>query len=206
MTSASLKTYSSVDESGRRYSKAHGRRTYLDQIKGRAVPDWWTDIGAGSHMPHKERIGYPTQKPRDLLERIISACTRRGDWVLDPFCGCATTCVAAEVLGRQWLGIDIEEAAYSLVRSRLSGEGEQLRLDSPAWRFEGEINRRQDIPQRSDIEINPPLIIIPLTGTIFTGSSRVIVVSAGFICKRGIWLSTTLLLAPKVVTDHRDNL
>ena len=67
----------------------------------------------------KERVGYPTQKPLALLERIIKASTNKGDIVLDPFCGCATTCVAAETLERQWIGIDVSPKAYELVKERL---------------------------------------------------------------------------------------
>ena len=70
----------------------------------------------------KERTGYPTQKPLALIERIIKASSNEGDVVLDPFCGCATACVAAEKLGRNWIGIDISPKAAELVRSRLRGE------------------------------------------------------------------------------------
>ena len=70
----------------------------------------------------KERTGYPTQKPRALLERIIQASSNKEDVVLDPFCGCATTCVAAENLDRQWIGIDVSHKAYDLVRQRLKNE------------------------------------------------------------------------------------
>ena len=72
----------------------------------------------------KERTGYPTQKPIALLERIISASSNVGDIVLDPFCGCATTCVVAEKLQRQWVGIDVSQKAYDLVRIRLANEVE----------------------------------------------------------------------------------
>ena len=70
----------------------------------------------------KERTGYPTQKPLALLERILQASSNEGDVVLDPFCGCATTCVAAEKLSRQWIGIDISVKAYELVQTRLRDE------------------------------------------------------------------------------------
>ena len=70
----------------------------------------------------KERTGYPTQKPLSLLERIIKASSKEKDIVLDPFCGCATTCVASEKLNRQWIGIDISIKAYELVKERLSRE------------------------------------------------------------------------------------
>jgi len=97
-------------------------------------------------MPHRERTGYPTQKPLALLRRIIKASSNEGDMVFDPFCGCATTCVAAQVEGRQWAGIDISTKAVDLVKMRLHKE---LRL------FAKPIHRR-DIPQRTDLGKLPP--------------------------------------------------
>ena len=123
MSESTLKAYSSVDADGRRYSKAHGGITYLDEVPGRPIPSWWDDIGHGSHMSNKEKVGYPTQKPLALYERIIEASTNRGDIVLDPFAGCATTCVAAERLGRQWVGIDLWDKAHDVVLERLEKEG-----------------------------------------------------------------------------------
>jgi site-specific DNA-methyltransferase (adenine-specific) len=70
----------------------------------------------------KERTGYPTQKPLALLERIILASSNKGDVVLDPFCGCATTCIAAEKLGRKWIGVDVSHKAFELVKERLKKE------------------------------------------------------------------------------------
>ena len=84
---------------------------------GKLLTDWWY-IPTLNTMA-KERTGYPTQKPLALLERIITASSNKGDMVLDPFCGCATTCVAAEKLGRQWLGVDVSHRAYELVNQRL---------------------------------------------------------------------------------------
>ena len=150
MKESTLKTYSSVDEHGRRYSKAHGGRTYLDESKGRAVPSWWDDCGSGSTMPVRERMGYPTQKPLALLERIIAASSEPDDLVLDPFCGCATACVAAEKLGRHWAGIDISPRAADLVTVRM----EQL-YKRPLLPFE--IARRTDFPARTDLAPPPPL-------------------------------------------------
>ena len=72
----------------------------------------------------KERTGYPTQKPLVLLDRIIKASSNEGDVVLDPFCGCATACVAAERLGRQWIGIDISPSAETITKLRLTDEAE----------------------------------------------------------------------------------
>ena len=91
---------------------------YADELDGMAVPDVWTDIpplGAQS----AERLGYPTQKPVALLERIILASSNPGDVVLDPFCGCGTTVDAAEKHGRKWIGIDITHLAITLIKNRL---------------------------------------------------------------------------------------
>jgi len=90
----------------------------------------------------KERTGYPTQKPLTLLQRIIKASSNEGDIVLDPFCGCATTCVAAQQLGRKWIGIDIEKQAVNILIDRLSND---------AGMFKDFINT-DIIPQRTDIQ------------------------------------------------------
>ena len=84
--------------------------------RGKVVEDWWPDIGSGSHMPKKERLGYPTQKPLALLERIIKASSKEDDVVLDPFCGCGTTIEAAHNLRRRWVGIDISTYAIEVIR------------------------------------------------------------------------------------------
>ena len=93
---------------------------WKSEKKGRIPNDWW-DIPS-INTQAKEKVGYPTQKPIALLERIIKASSNEGDVVLDPFCGCATTCIASEKLGRQWIGIDISIKAYELVRERLKNE------------------------------------------------------------------------------------
>ena len=91
--------------------------------EGTPILDWWTDIRPVSgFFSNRERLGYPTQKPVTLLERIISISTNLSDIVLDPFCGCGTTITAAQKLGRQWIGIDITHLAITLIRSRLHGE------------------------------------------------------------------------------------
>ena len=98
-----------------------GFKRYLTERSGQPVNDVILDIPplvAGT----KERTGYPTQKPLALLERIIKASSNEGDMVLDPFCGCATTCVAAEKLDRQWIGIDVSEKAAELVKTRIQNE------------------------------------------------------------------------------------
>ncbi len=91
---------------------------YLDQSKGRALGDIWTDIPP-INMQAAERLGYPTQKPLTLLMRLIEASSDRGDVVLDPFCGCGTAVHAAEKLRRSWIGIDITHLAISLIEKRL---------------------------------------------------------------------------------------
>jgi len=92
-------------------------KSYLDERKGRPAQNLWTDIVMSKSGA--ERLGYPTQKPVALLERIISASSNPGDTVLDPFCGCGTATVAAQKLGRQWVGIDITYLAIAVMRQRL---------------------------------------------------------------------------------------
>lgn len=91
---------------------------YQDESKGRAVGDVWSDIPP-INMQAKERLGYPTQKPEALLERIIKASSDEGGVVLDSFCGCGTAVSVAERLNRRWIGIDITHLAIGLMRHRL---------------------------------------------------------------------------------------
>jgi len=84
---------------------------------GKQPDDWWQIQPIAPSA--KERLGYPTQKPEALLERIIKASSNEGDWVLDPFCGCGTTVAVAEKLKRKWIGIDITTLAITLIKSRL---------------------------------------------------------------------------------------
>ena len=112
-----------LDKEGRLVWSSTGRpyrKTYLSE--GRPPTNLWTDIapiGARS----KERYGYPQQKPLLLYKRIIEASSNEGDWVLDPFAGCATTPIAAEMLGRKWVGIDIWAEAHDAVLNRMEQEG-----------------------------------------------------------------------------------
>ena len=121
-----------TDDTGRPYQDKIVRKTgkvyryYLDEPK---IPeDWWTDINS-IQSGSKQRTGYPTQKPLPLYERMIKASSNPGDMVLDPFAGCATTCIAAERLDRQWIGIDIWQGAHGLVLDRLQSETQA----SMAW-------------------------------------------------------------------------
>lgn len=91
---------------------------YLDEQAGEIIGNLWTDIPPINSQA-QERMGYPTQKPLALLERIIAASSNPGDVVLDPFCGCGTAVDAAQKLGRRWLGIDITHLAIGLIEKRL---------------------------------------------------------------------------------------
>ena len=112
--------------------------------KGVAMHDVWNIPFI--HPMSKERTGYPTQKPLDLLRRIITASSNDGDLVLDPFCGCATACIAAELEERQWIGIDISPKAADLVKQRMKKEVGLF--------YKGA--HRTDIPQRTDMGKLPP--------------------------------------------------
>ncbi len=102
---------------------------------------WQIDIVGRSSS---ERTGYPTQKPLTLLERVIKASSNEGDMVLDPFCGCATTCIAAEKLQRQWVGIDVWEDAHHII-------GKRLHNDLDLWEG-GTIHKLTKPPIRTDID------------------------------------------------------
>ncbi len=117
------------------------------------VRDVWEDGVKPVINMSKEHIGYPTQKPLALLERIIQASSNEGDIVLDPFCGCATTCVAAEKLNRKWIGIDISIKAYELVKVRLTREI----VDEAGLFFDWEnnLNFSTSPPQRTDAKDSP---------------------------------------------------
>ncbi len=93
-------------------------KRYLDEMAGTPLTDVWTDIFPINSQA-QERLGYPTQKPLALLERIIAASSNPGDVVLDPFCGCGTAVHAAEKLGRKWIGIDITHLSIALIEKRL---------------------------------------------------------------------------------------
>jgi site-specific DNA-methyltransferase (adenine-specific) len=93
-------------------------KRYRDSLKGVAVSDIWDDIDRINPVG-AERLGYPTQKPEALLERIIEASSQQGDVVLDCFCGCGTAVSAAQKLGRKWIGIDITHLAVNLIKVRL---------------------------------------------------------------------------------------
>ena len=109
------------DEGRLHYSKTGYARQklYLEESRGVPVQDIWVDVKPLTGA-HAERLGYPTQKPEALLERILKASSNEGDVVLDPFCGCGTTVQVAQRLNRQWIGIDITHLAIGLIKKRLS--------------------------------------------------------------------------------------
>ncbi len=130
--------------------------------RGTPVTDWWTDIKTVTGWS-PERNGYPTQKPLALYERIIKASSNQDDIVLDPFAGCATTPVAAERLGRQWVAIDIWDDAYQTVLDRLESEGLAVQKEEETEQTEkrlitfGDVHYTKTAPERTDLgEVNAP--------------------------------------------------
>ena len=119
-------------------------KRYLDEMPGVPLQDIWTDIRPARSS--KERVGYPTQKPLALLDRIIRASSNEGDMILDPFCGCATALVAADRLGREWAGIDLSPLAAGLILKRLRQDRGPLFDD---------VHHRRDVPVRSDLGALP---------------------------------------------------
>ena len=111
-----------MHEAGRLYYRTTGMpmlKHYLDEMPGVPLQNLWDDLPVLSNRS-KEALGYPTQKPLALLDRIIKASSRPGDLVLDPFCGCGTAVESAQLLGRRWIGIDITALAIDVVANFLA--------------------------------------------------------------------------------------
>ncbi len=123
-------------------------KSYLDDLEGAPVQEIWTDINPISSQS-KERVGYPTQKPLSLLERIIKASSKKGDLILDPFCGCATTCIASEKLGRQWIGVDWNPQSFYMIYYR-AYLMDILGTEHAPTLF-GNLIQETNMPQRTDI-------------------------------------------------------
>ncbi|MCY4419134.1 MAG: site-specific DNA-methyltransferase [Cytophagales bacterium] len=126
-----------------KFAAGKDRSQYIQ--RGKYPKDWWP---IPSLKNTKERLGYPTQKPIKLLERIIKASSKEGDMVLDPFCGSATTCIAAEKLNRKWIGIDVSEMSYVLIKKRLTEElrkKETENHDELFWK--NKINYETNLPR-----------------------------------------------------------
>ena len=127
-----IESLEALDAAGKIYWPPNGGfpqiKRYRDELKGLAVTDVWDDVNK-INPAGNERLGYPTQKPLALLERIINASSNPGDVILDPFCGCGTAVHAAQKLGRQWMGIDVTHLAISLVERRLKDAFEGIRFE-----------------------------------------------------------------------------
>ena len=141
ITEAQKKRYSHIID-GKRYANMKGK---MRELKGGAkLRDWWNDIPI---VQAKERVGYPTQKPLALLDRIISALSNENDIVLDPFCGCSTTCISANNNQRKFIGIDISKDAFTIIKKRMGvntlAEENVVFIDT---------NKKEKLPQRTDIK------------------------------------------------------
>lgn len=100
----------------------------MSEDKGEPVSDVWKDILSFNYVvAAKQSVGYPTQKPKELLERIIEASSNEGDIVFDPFCGCGTTVIKAHDLNRRWIGIDINDVSFDTISKRC----DQMKLVNP---------------------------------------------------------------------------
>ncbi len=161
---------------------------------GVLCPDWWIGIQQ-LNRNEKERLGYPTQKPLALLDRIIKASSNEGNVVFDPFCGCATTLVAADRLQREWIGIDISAKAAELVVERIRDD---------QGLFE-DIIARDDIPNRTDLG-NIPRYNAPENKTLLYGEQSGICNGCGTHFQRQ-HLEVDHIIAENVGgTDHIENL
>ena len=143
--------HTKIDERGRHYADVYVRDVWDDDPETKALMS-----------QSKERTGWPTQKPLALLHRIIRASSNEGDIVLDPFCGCATACVAAEQLGRQWIGIDISASAETITKIRLEEE-----IDKKANLFNAfaDVTVQNEPPVRTDLTETATQIHLPKART-----------------------------------------
>jgi site-specific DNA-methyltransferase (adenine-specific) len=135
----SKETMTRLDKEGRIWypdskSKRPQLKRYLEDSPGVLLSTMWTDIPPINSQA-QERLGYPTQKPEALLERIISASSNEGDVVLDPFCGCGTAIAAAQRLKRRWIGIDITHLAINLIKVRLADMYSHHQFDKTGTNF-----------------------------------------------------------------------
>ena len=147
----SRETMEKLDREGRIWYPADKQKRprlkrYLAEMKGTVLTNVWTDIPPLNSQA-QERLGYPTQKPEALLERIIQASSKKGDLILDPFCGCGTAIAAGQKLERRWIGIDITQPAIVVVKQRLKRlgtEGDYNVIGEPASLPDAEALAQQD--------------------------------------------------------------
>ena len=142
ITEAQKKRYNRIIN-GERWAYMKGKMRKL--AGGAKVRDWWEMKIVQSN----ERTGWATQKPLELLERIIKASSNEGDIVLDPFCGCATACVAAEPLRRQWIGIDIDPAADEIMKERVEKDTALVPMWDKVERIDA--HKASNLPRRDDV-------------------------------------------------------
>ena len=156
-TKETLKRMDENNEILWRKGKLPLRKSFAEDYKGRMLSSLWTDI---SNTVGNEHINYPTQKPLALVSRMIEASSNKGDVVLDPFCGSASTCIAAENLGRKWVGIDKFEKNHKIVLQRfweVCELGSELIADICKYKFfepKGELHYRTTAPERTDDGVN----------------------------------------------------
>lgn len=122
ITESTAGKFTKTERCGSKHTEYPGDLSYPDESPGRPVPDWWVDIHTLGQTVSRESTGYPTPKPFALLERIIKASSWDGGIVLSPFCGCTTTCIAAEKLKRRWIGNEVSQKAIELLETRLRKE------------------------------------------------------------------------------------
>ena len=147
-------------------------KRYLEGNPGPVPSNLWTDIRwIGSRA--RERTGYPTQKPLALLERIVAASSDPGDLVLDPFCGCATACIAAERLGREWIGIDLAPQAAQILQDRARRE---LQIPLNDGNGNGWQNWTPSVltrpTSRTDLELLQPADLKTIKETLYASQQR----------------------------------
>ncbi len=148
-------------------------KKYLGDSKGRTVSNLWTDI---EQVDGNERLGYPTQKPLALLERVIRSSSKPGDLVLDPFCGCGTAVVAAQKLGRRWIGIDVTYLAIAVMQARLRDSfGIVVPIEGSPTEVEGARKLAQQLPNgREQFELWALTLVgaMPVGGTQKKGADK----------------------------------
>lgn len=127
-----------------KWEKASGKKGFEKYSNGKIPETWWSKFSPVGRIKN-ERLGYPTQKPIALYERIVRASSNEDDVVFDPFCGCATTLVAADRWNRQWVGIDISPVAVRLLEERIKADQGMFQ----------DIKSRTDVPQRTDVGVIP---------------------------------------------------
>ena len=156
------KAYKENTQAVGKHSTLSGGKT-IDLGRGTPVTDWWTDIKTSTGW-NPERMGYPTQKPSGLLERIIRASSNEGDLVADFFCGCGTTISVAQTLKRRWLGCDISSEAIRVIRDRLQRDHKGKARYVEIGGFPVDVKSAKDLFSRSPREFEVWVVAHKLGG------------------------------------------